>query len=586
MSKDSDEFLDFVSEDVDTALEFIDDIVEVPEGAVVSAVEPFIEAQDGPHRVWEEQFLVAAALVRGDDMATFSRISEIVRDDIRADDHREWRRQVKKRQRSLESAGEEEDEPDLVTEGVPHFRRGDDAELALHLLADITEEVEEELGDEPDSQLEPVAPDREELYRYRATGDDAGTWSPMPDQELSARLQDWSGAPVGGGDDPKPLRITKSRVVGAIRLAKDRLHDPDFFDAGAAIVGFDDKAFEVTAEGVLTMKEHAPENRIRTKIPVQIESAIEEYDERKSEGSLEEIRFFRFLDEVFGPDEDAEEKIDALGEFVGSSLFGRAAEYQTAIFLKGDGANGKSVFLKTLQNLFPAEWVCEIPPQDLGENFKKAAIGGKRLNVVSEVSDEFIRHTADIKQTVDGHRFTASRKHQPERTFQATAGHIFSVNELPRVRDVTDGFWRAVLVIPFKRRFRKEEQDPRLVAKLEEDLELIAAWAIDGYQRLARQGAYTIPPSSYEARSEWRDASDNARLFLHQRCQPIDAVTEETPGTPTEVLYRAYKDWCMTSGHQPVADNRFGERLRKLGHEPVRKQIEGEQKVRRPLRLT
>lgn len=578
MDNATNEFVEYVRRESAKSVDAVDELNEVRHEAVIAAVKAFLEDHDGKHGVWEEPLIEAAVSLRSHDRGLYSRLSEAVKEPMYARHHREWESRIKNLAKKAREDSMEGDEPEC-REDAPHFIRDDDAVLALHLIAELEDRVEDECG----QRVAPISLEDEELYRYQGDGGDTGLWTPVSRQRLSTRIQDWSGAPVGSGD-PRPLHVSKNRVRGTIELARDRCYRPDFFLDGPDALGFNDVVMRVLPTFELDPVNHKPENRLRVKIPLDLEPAMVEYDERKNAGTLKERRFFRYLHEIFAPDDDAEEKIRALGEFIGACLFGQATRYQNAMILHGEGSNGKTILLKLVDELFPERFKCQVPPQELeGDKFQKAVLGGKRLNILGEMSDAFIKHSAAIKQVIDGHKFTASRKFKPEKTYEATAGHLYAVNELPQVRDTTDGFWRAFLVIPFNRQFKEHEKDPHLLDKLTDELGLVAAWAIEGFQRLVRQGGYTVPPSSEERKREWRGRSNNVMLFVNECCSEIPGVSKETPGTSTTQLYSKYREWCHETGHKRFAKNKFGERLEQLGHESARKMINGVQKTRRPL---
>jgi putative DNA primase/helicase len=126
-----------------------------------------------------------------------------------------------------------------------------------------------------------------------------------------------------------------------------------------------------------------------------------------------------------------------------------------------------------------------------------------------------------------------------------------------------------VLVVPFTRTFRIEEQD-KYVAEtiIENELSGVASWAVDGARRLVTQGGYTTVASSDAAKRTWRLDTDVVMSFIDECCTtPTDgrsvAIDLETA---IDDLYQHFKAWSRFSGHQrPLTKVNFSRRLAALG---------------------
>ena len=67
-------------------------------------------------------------------------------------------------------------------------------------------------------------------------------------------------------------------------------------------------------------------------------------------------------------------------------------------------------------------------------------------------------------------------------------------NELPDTTDLTNGYFRRMCIIPFKRTFSESEQNRDLLMELTEELRHFN-WAIEGLKRL-RENNYVFSQSS------------------------------------------------------------------------------------------
>ncbi len=282
-------------------------------------------------------------------------------------------------------------------------------------------------------------------------------------------------------------------------------------------------------------------------------------------------RFLQFLAQVFRDDADAADKIKLLQEYVGASMFGLSTKYQRMLILLGQGSNGKSVFQQIAEATMPAGSVCAIAPQAFGQEYRRAMLAGKLLNIVSELPAADILDSENFKAIIAGDPITARQIFKEPFTFRPIAGHLCSANRLPVSADQSHGFWRRMIVLTFNRTFEACEQIPHLADDLiRDELPAIVSWFIGGAQRVQLQGGYTIPQSHQAALDQWRLASAPVRAFAEQRCERLPSGNEPSR-IPSRLLYAAYRQWCEDNGHKAVAINRFGEQMRDIGIAPEHK---------------
>ena len=421
------------------------------------------------------------------------------------------------------------------------LERGDDAELAQIVVTPLLPNLVHDLG---------------ELHRY-----DKGTglWRTVETGTLSRLIQSYSGAPVRTGVRVTgELRINAGRVRGVTKLIGDRVSQPNFFAEAPAGFPF--------ANSFVTADEHGihacplfPQHRARAKMAFKFD------DFARAD------RFYAYLDEVFAGDEDKPEKVAFLQEFLGASLMGWATKFQKAAILYGTGRNGKSTLLDVVTELFPPEACEAIAPQSLSEPYFRMKLRGVRLNAVAELPRGPLLASEALKAVISGDAIMGRAIGRNPVKFRPIAGHIFAANALPEVSDQSPAFWSRFVVIDFKRRFEEADQDRNLARKIiETELPGVALFALQGAVRLAAQGAhaqYTLPSSHVRLLEAWKVAGDTVARFVQEKTVITHGTAERTRFQP---LYDRYEAWSYAHRAQPVAQNKFGERLKALGHRPVK----------------
>ena len=461
---------------------------------------------------------------------------------IAAARHHEWgellRRQPKKPQPSDEVQDDGRDPP------PPDFERGDHVELGERLVREL-------------APRESLVFDELHPHRY---DEERGLWLPVERATESRIVQGFAGKTCG--PKRKPLDISAADVAGAIKLAHDQVSEPGFFGESTGIIAFSDCVVRVTSAGVEVLK-HAREHRVRAGFPFPYER-----------GACPR-RFLAFLGELFRDDEDRLEKEAFVQEFFGACALGIATTYQRCVVAVGSGGEGKSTLAGLAYECMPLGTTSAIPPQDWGQEYRRAMLVGKHLNVVGELPERDIIASEAFKAIVTGDPIVGRVIRESPLMFRPKAGHFFAANKLPGTSDQTEGFWRRFVILTFNRSFANDPaRDPELGAKLLLERPKIVSWLVEGAVRLVRERAYTIPSSHHEALAAWRRSADQVALFAESELRPLELDESLSWGTPGATLYQAYSAWCTANGHRPLASNRFAERMKGLGF-PARKTRHG-----------
>jgi putative DNA primase/helicase len=143
---------------------------------------------------------------------------------------------------------------------------------------------------------------------------------------------------------------------------------------------------------------------------------------------------------------------------------------------------------------------------------------------------------------------------------------IGSTNNLPRLLDLTDGFFRRAMILKFNRQFSDAERDPALLEKLRVELPGILVWAVQGLNNLRKRGWFEMPSSSVEALNQYRKDSDPERMYFDS-CLILDATGA---GMSPSEIYAGYVEYCKLCGFRAKSIVNFGKRLSDFGIESSR----------------
>jgi P4 family phage/plasmid primase-like protien len=249
-----------------------------------------------------------------------------------------------------------------------------------------------------------------------------------------------------------------------------------------------------------------------------------------------------------GPEQ--EEKIRLLKQFCGYCL-SSSMLYDRALFIVGDGGNGKSTFVDTISMVIGPEATSHIDLESLYGTFGLHGLMGKRLNIIEEVHGNYYQSNK-LKKLISGEQVTIDIKYKPQFTFRPQAKFMFSVNMFPRVDDTSTATERRICAITFLNNYRKNPNF-RLrssVGLLAQELPGILNWMIDGAQDLATNGNFIITREQTRMLDEYRQENSSVEGFLSQ-CVVLDKDSE----IDTTELYNEYKKWSISDGGRKVKAN-------------------------------
>ena len=167
---------------------------------------------------------------------------------------------------------------------------------------------------------------------------------------------------------------------------------------------------------------------------------------------------------------------------------------EKVMFLYGSGCNGKSVFIDIVEALVGKDNICHESITDMcGDNGgnHRSNIVGKRLNTCSDVAPNALNGDL-FKRLASGEPISTKVLYQDVSSTTDYAKMLFSLNELPKTNDLTNGYFRRLLIIPFKVQIPKSEINPNLAKEIiGNELPGIMNWVLKGYTRLMQNQTFT-----------------------------------------------------------------------------------------------
>lgn len=243
--------------------------------------------------------------------------------------------------------------------------------------------------------------------------------------------------------------------------------------------------------------------------------------------------------------DESEEKKELLQQFSGY-LLSSSMEHAKALFLVGDGGNGKSTFADTVAMVLGDHAVSRIDLEDLYSTFGLKGLIGKRLNVIEEVSGNYYQ-SHKLKKLISGEELTINMKYKDQFKFKPEAKFLFAVNTMPRVDDSSTATERRIAVVQFNNNFRdnpntKLRFDNGILAQ---ELPGILNWMIEGIKKLKDNKGFTVTVEQKAALKEYREENSSVEGFIGE-C----LVFEEMRVCSVREMYEEYKTYCGKDGRK------------------------------------
>lgn len=289
------------------------------------------------------------------------------------------------------------------------------------------------------------------------------------------------------------------------------------------------------------------------------------YDYPSDDDYIEPAKVLDWITYLFDGDKQAMQFFCA---FLGMA-FTQSYDRQYWITLIGDGSNGKTTLINYIKKLFEPNDVASISLSKLGgknNRFVLSSLYRRHLAISAENSDAYL-HASDAIKTLTGNESTNDIEFKGRTAFSAKlyAGLIAATNDLPTLKDHSDGMQRRLAVIKMSHNFENKSELQYVEQNFKmTDLEAL----IPDFTRYCLQLFYisVLAPAqqrrNYMQRSDrmletaqqWDEQNDTVRTFFEDFC-----VMSDNPHHAETVndLYSIYQQSANASGNGVLSKNRF-----------------------------
>src|SRR5699024_7411942 len=244
------------------------------------------------------------------------------------------------------------------------------------------------------------------------------------------------------------------------------------------------------------------------------------------------------------------EIVHLLWQVINDALNGNYSR-KKAIFLVGDGNNGKGTFQELITNLIGMKNIATLKVNQFEERFQLASLEGKTAVIGDDVpANVYIDDSSNFNSVVTGDVVQVEIKNKQPYNARYRCCVIQSTNGMPKFRNKSGGTTRRVLIVPFNADFNGQVENFDIkneYIKNKKVLEYVLYKAINmDFEQ------FDIPAASLEELEIFKQDNDPVLDFKYSIFDMWDVDF-----VPKPVVYSAYKLFCKENSYKPLADRSF-----------------------------
>jgi len=270
----------------------------------------------------------------------------------------------------------------------------------------------------------------------------------------------------------------------------------------------------------------------------------------------------KFFSEILKNPED--KKI--LYELVGYCLYKDGFLEKVFMFL-GKGSNGKTLTLRLIKELLGVENTCSVRLNQMDSNNSALCeLHNRLVNLAGDLDNTALKDTGVFKELTGRDSVQVKRKYLRDLIFTNYSKMVFACNELPKVYDLSEGFWRRWILLEFPYQFLPQKeidlkpdkdkalcklQDPSMIEKIttQEELSGLLNMALDGLKTIKKNKEFSYSTGTAAVKDMWIRKSDSFTAYC------IDNLEEDPEGYVSKKDVRqSFVKYCKTHKVKGTSD--------------------------------
>ncbi|WEV68846.1 phage/plasmid primase, P4 family [Bifidobacterium sp. ESL0775] len=238
-----------------------------------------------------------------------------------------------------------------------------------------------------------------------------------------------------------------------------------------------------------------------------------------------------------------DELVPMIREMLKASLIpSLAVRARKAIFLVGDGSNGKSTLLNLMVSIVGREQTASLPLSVFNDPSQSRWIGASLEHTSLVIGDDndantYFNDSSMFKSIISGGEIKAEHKGKDSYLLKPCCLVVQAFNDLPRVKDKSEAMLDRIVVVKLTKQFKDHARRPEIGDYLQRTdvLSYLLTWAL----LCPDFGTWAETEFSRRALEEWALENDPVKEWWFDIHDQLYGMSE----IPSSALYELYERW-------------------------------------------
>jgi P4 family phage/plasmid primase-like protien len=259
-----------------------------------------------------------------------------------------------------------------------------------------------------------------------------------------------------------------------------------------------------------------------------------------------------FLSQVV--EDDVDKKLILL--YLAYCLLSHDYKWESALYIYGEGANGKGTLAKSFKEMFSKPTFTAI--SSLEKNFGLMGLIGGNFWWANESDNKYI-NTEDLKRIISGEPVEIDIKHNKPETHQFKMKVMITANEIPLLKKYADK--RRFIVVRFPNKFEGNNKDVELDNKLRNELPGLLNLLMEQIPVYLQNSANLSANISDRYEVQYEELSDPFKIFVETY---VTETKDYNDFATTLHLTMAFNAWAIKNNHETHNTTTIGRRISSL----------------------
>lgn len=232
-----------------------------------------------------------------------------------------------------------------------------------------------------------------------------------------------------------------------------------------------------------------------------------------------------------------------------------------AILLYGNGSNGKGTFQALIENIVGLQNCANLKINQFGERFALSQLIGKTVVIGDDLgAGIYIDDSGAFNSVITNDAVLIEFKGQQMFSARLYCTVIQSTNEMPKMRNRSDGTYRRLIIVPFNAKFQGDGDNWKIKDEYI-NRDDVKEWFLQEALKL-KFDKFIEPDISKDLLEQYKQENDPVADFKANVFDEL--VTSGMSRIPTGMLYEIFCNYCEQQNYKKWSQKSFNKQLKEL----------------------